>query len=303
MLNAVRAQRERKVDQLLRRVNRNFISLLTGKNREDVHIFVKARSEFISPVVVRLKSLARSLSFVSIALGLLLSMGCALPQARESGRMGLLDALDAKSRGGAPVYSSQQQRTQKNQPDETRADHNLSETSPVARSKHRGLAFIGKKKKNPARVDVSAVTLNGWTWPLEHSHVISPYGKRGRSHFHDGLDLRAAEGTPIRSVADGEVIYVGERIKGYGKMVVVKHPKEGLFSIYAHLSQAEVAMNDRVESGELIALSGKTGRVSGAHLHFELRKGTKSIDPLLIMPREGVLLTQAQPRKSSRVRR
>lgn len=123
-----------------------------------------------------------------------------------------------------------------------------------------------------------------WRWPLDSVKVTSPFGKRGR-RFHYGLDLRAPVGTPVRSVGDGRVVFVGNRVGGFGKLVVIEHAPM-LFSLYAHQSKFAVKQGAQIKKGELIAYSGKSGRSKGPHLHFEIRQGAyaKSIDPSLILP-------------------
>lgn len=116
-----------------------------------------------------------------------------------------------------------------------------------------------------------------WGWPLTDVDISSRYGDRGRK-FHQGIDLRARIGTPVHAAADGEVVYVGAKIKGYGRMVVLKH-NGGFYTVYAHHSKNLVKMGEHVDLGQVIAKSGKSGRAHGAHLHFELRRGTQSYDP------------------------
>lgn len=142
---------------------------------------------------------------------------------------------------------------------------------------------------NPSERRSEALTRKGedagngrWVWPLEQVDVTSDFGRRGR-RFHEGVDLRARVGTPVYAVQDGEVIYAGGRIKGYGRMIVIRHDK-GLFSVYAHHSKNLVSKGDRVRTGEQIALSGKSGRVRGPHLHFEIRKGVLALNPSAILP-------------------
>jgi len=116
-----------------------------------------------------------------------------------------------------------------------------------------------------------------WQWPLQDTEISSPYGERGRK-FHQGVDLRAHVGTSVEAASDGEVVYVGSKIRGYGRMVVLKH-QDGFYTVYAHHSKNLVKMGQRVAMGDRIALSGKSGHAIGAHLHFELRRGAQSIDP------------------------
>lgn len=117
-------------------------------------------------------------------------------------------------------------------------------------------------------------------WPVSGT-VNSGFGPRGSS-FHDGVDIAAAEGTPIRAVEHGEVIY-SDRLRGYGNMVIIRH-SGGIASVYAHNQVNLVREGQRVARGEIIARVGSTGRVTGPHLHFEIRKDNLAQDPLLYLP-------------------
>jgi murein DD-endopeptidase MepM/ murein hydrolase activator NlpD len=117
-------------------------------------------------------------------------------------------------------------------------------------------------------------------WPVSGA-VNSGFGPRGSS-FHDGLDIAAPEGTPIRAVEHGEVIY-SDRLRGYGNMVIIRH-SGGIVSVYAHNEINLVRDGQQVARGEIIARVGSTGRVTGPHLHFEIRKNNLAQDPLLYLP-------------------
>jgi len=114
-----------------------------------------------------------------------------------------------------------------------------------------------------------------------HGTVNSGFGRRGAS-FHDGVDIAAPLGTPIRAIASGEVIY-SDQLRGYGNIVIVRHT-EGLVSVYAHNESNLVREGQRVYRGETIGRVGSTGRVTGPHLHFEIRKNNTAQDPLLYLP-------------------
>lgn len=99
-------------------------------------------------------------------------------------------------------------------------------------------------------------------------------------HGHTGVDFVIPEGTPLKSVVDGTV----ERVRdtgevGYGKSVQIR-TADGRLVIYGHLSDWNVSAGDKVRVGDIIAESGNTGRSTGAHLHFEVRQGGKSINPM-----------------------
>ncbi|MCC7442115.1 MAG: M23 family metallopeptidase [Bdellovibrionales bacterium] len=132
-------------------------------------------------------------------------------------------------------------------------------------------------------LDYVAKRANGWDWPLSRVAVTSTFGRR-EGRFHEGIDLKARVGTPVFAAEKGEVVYSGNRIGGYGRMVVIRHPG-GLFSVYAHHSRNLVDEGQEVKRGQKIALSVKSGRASGPHLHFEVRRGARPVDPQEVLPR------------------
>jgi len=123
-------------------------------------------------------------------------------------------------------------------------------------------------------------TAPAFAWPL-FGRTVSGYGPRGAS-FHDGIDIAAAEGTPIRAIAAGKVIY-SDQLAGYGNIVIIRH-SDGLVSVYAHNRKNLVQEGHSVGKGEIIGEVGSTGRVSGPHLHFEIRKDNRTRDPLSYLP-------------------
>jgi murein DD-endopeptidase MepM/ murein hydrolase activator NlpD len=113
-------------------------------------------------------------------------------------------------------------------------------------------------------------------WPI-HGRNTSNFGPRGRS-VHEGIDLAAPKGTPVLASASGRVAYSGNGMRGYGKVVVLKHTND-LSTVYAHNSSLLVRMGDRVAQGQTIAKVGATGRATGPHLHFEIRRRGVPEDP------------------------
>src|SRR6202000_2774568 len=87
------------------------------------------------------------------------------------------------------------------------------------------------------------------------------------------------EGTPIKAAEDGQVTYAGNELKGYGNLILVKHPN-GYVTAYAHASELLVKRGDTIKRGQVIAKSGQTGDVGSPQLHFEIRKGSAPVDPL-----------------------
>lgn len=125
-----------------------------------------------------------------------------------------------------------------------------------------------------------------WSKPFElplDSVITSPFGSARVFNdeiksFHGGVDFRAAIGTPIHASNDGVVIIAKERFLA-GNSVVIDHG-EGIYSMYYHCSEIKVKVGQRVQKGQVIALSGDTGRVSGAHLHFGMLVNGVQIDPI-----------------------
>lgn len=117
-------------------------------------------------------------------------------------------------------------------------------------------------------------------WPVNGT-VNSAFGPRGSS-FHDGIDIAAPEGTPILAIEAGEVIY-SDQLRGYGNMVILRHAG-GIVSVYAHNESNLVREGQSVVRGEVVARVGSTGRVSGPHLHFEIRRNNAAQDPLRYLP-------------------
>ncbi len=102
-------------------------------------------------------------------------------------------------------------------------------------------------------------------------------GESGMWEFHKGIDIPLAEGSEVRAFAGGTVKEAGES-PSYGIYMVITHA-DGFESVYAHLSEARRGVGAQVEQGEVIAYSGKTGRVTGPHLHFELHRDGVPVDP------------------------
>jgi murein DD-endopeptidase MepM/ murein hydrolase activator NlpD len=121
---------------------------------------------------------------------------------------------------------------------------------------------------------------NAIIWPIIGG-INSRFGRRGAT-FHDGIDISAQEGTPIRAIDKGEVIY-SDQLRGYGNLVILRHAG-GLVSVYAHNQVNLVAAGQFVTQGDIIAKVGSTGRVTGPHLHLEIRKNNVAQDPLLYLP-------------------
>lgn len=116
----------------------------------------------------------------------------------------------------------------------------------------------------------------GLSWPVS-GPVVSGFGPRG-GRLHEGIDIIAASGTPVRASAAGTVIHAGW-LGGYGLLVVIDHGG-GLSTAYAHNSSLARGVGARVVQGEVIAYVGSTGNSSGPHVHFEVRVNGTAVDPM-----------------------
>jgi murein DD-endopeptidase MepM/ murein hydrolase activator NlpD len=116
-------------------------------------------------------------------------------------------------------------------------------------------------------------------WPV-HGKVIAAFGtKSAGGQTNDGIDVAVPENTPVKAADDGVVAYAGSELKGYGNLVLVRHPS-GYVTAYAHAKELLVKKGDPIKRGQVIAKSGQTGNVEAPQLHFEVRKGTAPIDPM-----------------------
>ena len=115
-----------------------------------------------------------------------------------------------------------------------------------------------------------------WSYPLPGAKVISPYGSRG-GRRHTGVDLKTVNKDNILAAFDGEVVFSGP-FSGYGNLIRIRHDN-GLETYYSHNSKNLVKVGDRVKAGDVIALTGRTGRATTEHLHFETRINGKAYDP------------------------
>jgi murein DD-endopeptidase MepM/ murein hydrolase activator NlpD len=117
-------------------------------------------------------------------------------------------------------------------------------------------------------------------WPVEGK--INDVFEETESRRHQGIDISSPTGAPIKASNAGTVIYSGNTIKGYGNLIILRHSEE-FVTVYAHNQVNLVEEGAWVGKGQIIGKVGQTGKASGPHLHFEIRKNNKAIDPLLFL--------------------
>ena len=141
------------------------------------------------------------------------------------------------------------------------------------------------KKFLAAREEIIQKIPNNWPI-IGGGFITSPFGMRrspftGKLAMHQGVDVSWWPGAPIRATADGVVVFAGMK-GGYGRTVQIQHDY-GFQTLYAHCSSLRIYEGQKVKKGEIIAFLGRTGRATGFHLHYEVRIGTKAVDPMIFM--------------------
>jgi len=138
------------------------------------------------------------------------------------------------------------------------------------------------KKLTPSQNTQNKTDKIDYTMPVFTGYISSPYGKRrdpfnGHQRHHNGIDIAAKQGSKIKTIASGFVTFAGRK-GGYGNVIDVHH-SDSMKSRYAHLDKIKVKKGDVVRKGDIIATMGKTGRATGPHLHLEVWKNNRPVNP------------------------
>jgi len=115
-------------------------------------------------------------------------------------------------------------------------------------------------------------------WPLQ-GDVVGRFGPMPGGTQNDGINIKAAEGTPVIAADSGTVAYAGNELRGYGNLILIKHA-DGWMTAYAHNSKLLVTRGQKVQRGQVIARVGASGAVTEPQLHFEVRRGSRALDPM-----------------------
>lgn len=127
-------------------------------------------------------------------------------------------------------------------------------------------------------------------WPVE-GEVIQRFGAQGGGLHNDGVNIAAPRGTAVKAADNGVVAYVGNELRGFGTLLLIKHA-ENWVTAYAHVQEVTVERGAQVKRGQVVARVGNSGSVSRPQLHFEVRRGTKAVDPLKETGRMTAALTE-----------
>lgn len=141
------------------------------------------------------------------------------------------------------------------------------------------VAEIARQASYTKPAPVSAASM--FDWPVRGA-VISEYGSGNLGRRNDGVNIAAPVGTPVRAAADGQVVYRGSELEGFGNLLLIKHA-DGFVTAYAHNDAMLVKKGDQVRQGQVIAKVGQTGAVTTPQLHFEIRQQSQAVDPVALL--------------------
>lgn len=139
---------------------------------------------------------------------------------------------------------------------------------------------VERRKEIKKTEEIPDLAKGDFIWPVK-GHLSSYFGER-KGGFHYGIDIVAPRGREVRASRAGTISF-SQVMRGYGKIVIINHG-DSFFTVYAHNSENLVKENEKVEQGQPIAKVGSSGRVSGNHLHFEIRKDRRAVNPLFYLP-------------------
>lgn len=129
--------------------------------------------------------------------------------------------------------------------------------------------------ENSLIIDLSLISKDDYAFPLPGGNVISSYA--GRRRHHSGVDLKTCANDTIVAAFDG-IVRMAKVYAAYGNVIVIRH-YNGLETVYSHNSKNFVKVGDRVKAGEPVGLTGRTGRATTEHLHFEVRINGQHFNP------------------------
>ncbi len=152
---------------------------------------------------------------------------------------------------------------------------------------------VAARPSAPVAAEQAAPPLSGagFIWPLESGTVISRFGSKPDGRQNDGINIAAPAGSLVRAAENGLVVYAGEDLAAFGRMLLVRHA-DGYLSAYAHNETLLVARGDVVQRGQPLAKVGSSGEVVEPQLHFEIRRGKAPVDPLKMLRDGSVQIAQ-----------
>lgn len=155
----------------------------------------------------------------------------------------------------------------------------VTKGKPAAKKVKKSAPKIVAKKSSTASPKKSQQTKIDWRWPIA-GNVIKPFSLSG--DINKGVDIAGRLGESVVAAADGVVVYAGGGLRGYGKLVIVKHSDEYL-SAYGHNRSIRVKEGQKIKGGQVVAEIGSSG-TDREMLHFEIRRNGKPANPLIYLP-------------------
>jgi len=149
---------------------------------------------------------------------------------------------------------------------------------PVEKSANTPPAIPASTTAVDSMIEPPSADGTSFRWPVR-GRIISSFGAAPSGQRNDGINLAVPEGTSVKAAEAGTVIYAGNELEGYGKLVLIRHADDWV-SAYAHNSEIKVKKGDTIRRGQTIATAGMSGSVTSPQLHFELRKKAKPVNPL-----------------------
>jgi murein DD-endopeptidase MepM/ murein hydrolase activator NlpD len=138
-----------------------------------------------------------------------------------------------------------------------------------------------KRSKPVVIVAAPKVSGKGFMWPIK-GRLLSSYGPKQAGYHNDGVNISAALGSSVVASESGVVVHASNKLKGYGNLILIKH-QNGWVTAYAHNNKILVKKGQKVTRGQIVAQAGQTGRVTRPQLHFEMRKGSRAVNPALYL--------------------
>ncbi len=149
--------------------------------------------------------------------------------------------------------------------------------APLKNQKNDKKATLSSNQKKVSLPKPAPLSKGKFSWPVK-GKIISSYGPHGKGKFNDGINIAAQKGQTVVAAQNGVVAYAGNGLKGFGNLLLIKHDK-GWVTAYAHNEKLLVSKGQKVTKGQAVAQTGSTGNVNTPQLHFEIRRGVKSLDP------------------------
>ena len=165
---------------------------------------------------------------------------------------------------------------------DTKPKTTKTESKPATKTPQKSVQKETSKKETKSVVEkpqpIVARSSSKFTWPVLGT-ILSHYGAKTGGLYNDGINISATLNTAVVAAENGVVAYAGNEVRGMGNLIIIQH-EGGWMTVYAHLNSMSVRRGVRVSVGQKIGAVGQTGKVTKPQLHFEIRKGTKSYNPV-----------------------